>query len=257
MRRRNAVEFLRELSPEMLGYLFPGLEHPELFISYPTPTVDEDLCFCARFEDEVMPMAAPMPRKERKECRITAAPTEIRFSVPPKTVPEEEQLDPRTERILAEIRRLQEMYDVSIDELEVLLGYTVRLSPLHILKGGRIYMTDFDNREVRMPNISKALYFFYLRHPEGLRFKEIIDHKDELLHIYESISGRDDPEEMEKSIDLLVDPYGNALNVNASRIKTAFRNIVSDRVACFYYINGGAGDVKKVPLDRDLVIWEY
>ena len=62
---------------------------------------------------------------------------------------------------------------------------------------------------------------------------------------------------MEKSIAILVDPFGDALNVNASRIKTAFRNAVSDRIARFYYINGAAGDIKKVPLDRDLVIWEY
>lgn len=108
-----------------------------------------------------------------------------------------------------------------------------------------------------MPNVAKALFFLYLRHPEGLRFKDIANHKEELVRIYSSITGRDEPEEIEKSIDLLVDPFVNALNVNTSRIKTAFRNTVSDRIARFYYINGAAGDVKKVPLDRDLVIWEY
>jgi len=46
-------------------------------------------------------------------------------------------------------------------------------------------------------------------------------------------------------------------SVNASRIKAAFRNVVSDRIARFYYLEGAAGEVKKVPLDRDLVIWEY
>ena len=138
-----------------------------------------------------------------------------------------------------------------------MLGYTVKLSPIRITRGGKIFLSEYDDREVKMPNVSKALYFLYLRHPEGLRYKEIADHKDELLHIYENISGRDVPDEMEKSIDILVDPFGNALNVNASRIKTAFRNAVSDRIARFYYINGAAGDIKKVPLDRDLVIWEY
>ena len=64
-------------------------------------------------------------------------------------------------------------------------------------------------------------------------------------------------DEIEKSIDHLVNPLGNALNVAASRIKIAFRNVVSDRVARFYYINGGAREAKKVPLDRDLVLWDY
>ncbi|MBP5637432.1 MAG: hypothetical protein J6X25_07960, partial [Bacteroidales bacterium] len=241
------------MSPEVFAYLFPGWERPEPVMSLSeaiVPSEDDELCCGSRFESAIVPLDANMPMKARK-----ARPP--RFGAEPPAckapAPEEEPLDPRTEEILAEIRRLQDKYDVSIDELEILLGYTVRLSPLHITKGGRIFLANFDNREVKMPNISKALYFLYLRHPEGLRYKEIIDHKDELLHIYGSISGRDNPEEIEKSIDLLADPYGNALNVNSSRIKTAFRNAVSDRVARFYYINGSAGGITKVPLDRDLV----
>ena len=254
MSRRNAERFLHEISPEIFAYLFPGWEQPVMAPSLSemiVPSEEDELC-CNGFES--MPMAARMPRRARVAMKAQA--TRAAAAAPMPAL-DEEPLDPRTEEILAEIRRLQDKYGVSIDELEILLGYTVRLSPLHISHGGRINLTDFENKEVKMPNISKALYFLYLRHPEGLRYKEIIDHKDELLHIYESISGRDDPEEMEKSIDLLVDPFGNALNVNASRIKAAFRNAVSDRVARFYYINGGAGDIKKVPLDRDLVIWEY
>ena len=166
-------------------------------------------------------------------------------------------LDPRTEEILAEIRRLQEKYGVSIEELELLLGYTVRLSRLRIMRSGRLFLTDYDGVEVKMPNIAKALYFLYLRHPEGLRYKDVADHRDELLELYGGITGRDDPAEIARSIDLLADPFGNALNVNASRIKAAFRNVVSDRIARFYYLEGAAGEVKKVPLDRDLVIWEY
>ena len=258
MSRRNAEKFLHELSPEIFAYLFPGWEQPELVPSFSeaiVPSEDDELCCCSSFEAAIVPMEAPVPMAARK-ARTLKRSAEAPANKAPEA-PDDEPLDPRTEEILAEIRRLQQKYDVSIDELEILLGYTVRLSPLHITKGGRIFLADFDNWEVKMPNVSKALFFLYLRHPEGLRYKEIIDHKDELLHIYGSISGRDDPEEMEKSIDLLADPYGNALNVNASRIKTAFRNAVSDRVARFYYINGSAGGIKKVPLDRDLVIWEY
>lgn len=168
-----------------------------------------------------------------------------------------DKLNARTELLLAEIRRLQEKYHVSIDELESLLGYTVKLSPLRILRSGKMYLSYYNNTEIRMPNVAKALFFLYLRHPEGLRFKDVADHKKELVELYGNITGRDNPEEIEKSIDLLTDPFGNALNVNASRIKTAFRNAVSDRIARHYYINGAAGEIKKVPLNRDLVVWEH
>ena len=173
--------------------------------------------------------------------------------MPPEMNPD--ALDMRTEAILKEIERIQKEFGVSIDELEIMLGYRVTLSPLHISRSGKMFLVDFNNVEVKMDNVSKALYFLYRRHPEGLRFKDMTDHRDELVKIYGSVSGRDDLREMEKSIDHLVDPYGNALNVSSSRIKIAFRNVVSDRVARFYYISGAAGDVKKVPIDRDLVIW--
>ena len=262
MNQRKINRLLKELTPEIRAYLFPGLpepvESPGVFESMlkelPAPMAMYDMAMDAEAD-------APLHRRERKMAK-TAAPIFGRHKQAEAACreipdPDAEALDPRTEQILSEIRRLQEKYGVTIDELEVMLGYTVKLSPLRITRGGKIFLSDYDNKEVKMPNVAKALYFLYLRHPEGLRYKEIADHKDELLHIYEIISGRDIPEEIEKSIDLLVDPYGNALNVNASRVKTAFRNVVSDRIARFYYISGAAGDIKKVPLDRDLVLWDY
>ena len=270
MNKRKLHRLLSELTPAIRAYLFPGMPFEESYLEEASEEcyigevpVFYDMDMIA---DEAASAPAPLaaePEMEvvRKKSRsiFGRSPRMEKASIPEPTgaIPEEERLDPRTEQILDEIRRLQEKYDVSIDELEILLGYTVQLSQLHILRSGRIYLSAYDNTEVRMPNVAKALYFLYLRHPEGLRFKEIADHRDELVHIYSNITGRNDQEEIEKSIDLLVDPFSNALNVNASRIKTAFRNAVSDRIARFYYINGAAGDVKKVPLDRDLVLWDY
>lgn len=238
---------LRELTPEMREYFFPGLSSPApptdnhtlwyRVISCSTLVADK---ICAP-EPEPEPMMMPEVEPERK----------------PEPEVEEVLPDPRVQDFLKELSRIQEKYNISIEELEALLKYTVSLSHLHINRYGRITLSDFGNREIKMPNIAKALYFLYLRHPEGLRYKDIASHRDELLGIYRKITGRDDPEAIEKSIDLLVDPYGNGLNVNASRIKTAFRNAVDDRIAQFYYISGAAGEIKKVPLDRDLVIWEY
>lgn len=246
MNQRRIQRLLRELTPEIRAYLFPGWEEPEV----------------GSYAEEVSVLGDPQPMYEMGERPVfrSRRPGLARPSVRERSASAEsdpEALDPRTVEILAEIRRLQDKYGVSIEELELLLGYTVRLSPLRILRSGRLFLTDYDGVEVKMPNIAKALYFLYLRHPEGLRYKDVADHRDELLELYGGITGRDDPAEIARSIDLLADPFGNALNVNASRIKAAFRNVVSDRIARFYYLEGAAGEVKKVPLDRDLVIWEY
>ena len=274
-RRSKRIErLLGELTPDILSYLFPGYEREG------EPAVLSENRSAGRKKRRVGWLIGSIHydciQQDEKDVEAfegrSEAPAFLPYHAPEADrevaseavlFPEEAEesgevsLDPRTRAILSEILRLQEKYKVSIEEIEMILGYTVRLSPLHISPTGKIFLSEYDCREVKMPNVAKALYFLYLRHPEGLRYKEVADHKDELLRIYGRISGRDDPEEMEKSIDLLVDPFGNALNVNASRIKAAFRNVVSDRIARFYYLNGAAGDVKKVPLDRDLVLWEH
>ena len=281
MNQQDINQLLRELTPEVRDYLFPGLFGDDFFDkSFKT----NDCILYEKKDVRLFKGAALFPslKKEQKAPGIpTTATDQPRphfvpnyFPAPSKETtadifePEEEEeaeipdsdadkLNARTELLLEEIRRLQEKYHVSIDELESLLGYTVKLSPLRILRSGKMYLSDYNNTEIRMPNVAKALFFLYLRHPEGLRFKDVADHKKELVELYGNITGRDNPDEIEKSIDLLADPFGNALNVNASRIKTAFRNAVSDRIARHYYINGAAGEIKKVPLNRDLVVWEH
>ena len=37
----------------------------------------------------------------------------------------------------------------------------------------------------------------------------------------------------------------------------AFRDVVGDRIARFYYVDGRYGEPRKIALDRDLVIWDH
>ena len=240
--KRQAL--LEELTPEIMDYLFPGMTGIEHY----------EVCR----DDVFYGSIAPEPEMMAMKCSIALDRKPKPDPKPkPKPKPDPDRLDPKTKALLDEIERIQKKYGVSIEELEVIMGYKVTLSTMRITRQGGLFLQDFDFSEVKMDNVSKALYFLYLRHPEGIRFKEVSDHREELLGIYRSICGRDDPREIEKSINHLVNPLGNALNVASSRIKIAFRNVVSDRVARFYYINGSAGEVKKVPLDRDLVLWDY
>lgn len=176
-----------------------------------------------------------------------------------ENVEEREQilLDPRTQAILDAWEKIEREFGITIEALELLLGYKVKLSKLNITTSSKLFLTDFDNREVKMDDLTKVLYFFYLRHPEGARLKELHEYEDEILHIYSGITGRDDPEKILESVRNLLDPFGNNLNVSMSRIKKAFKDVVGDRIARFYYVSGSYGEVRKVALDRDLVIWEH
>ena len=168
---------------------------------------------------------------------------------------EEAPLDERTKAILDEIDGIKSKFGLSVDELIILINYKVQLSHLHISRAGKIFLSDF-GKEVKMDTRAQAFYFLFLRHPEGIRFKDMANYRDELLDIYWHLADRERAD-VEKTIDNLINPLGNEMNVCSSRIKAAFKNVVGEHVAKFYCIEGPAGDIKKVSLDRDLVIWEY
>lgn len=169
----------------------------------------------------------------------------------------EEEPDARTRAIIDAWESIERKFGITIDDLYVILRSRVKLSRLTITTSNRLYLTDFENKEVKMDDLTKALYYFYLRHPEGATLKELYEHEDEILKYYSGITGRDDYNRIRKSVKDLLDPYGNGRNVSISRIKKAFRNAVGDPVAGFYYVDGKYGGSRKVRIDRDLVIWEH
>lgn len=128
-----------------------------------------------------------------------------------------------------------------------------KLSRMIITKDYRILLPDYDNMEITMPTLSKVVYFFFLRHSEGMRFKEMIEHRDELLEIYYRLSNREDIDKLEQSIDELVDSTGNSINEKCSRIRKAFVGRFTDDLAKYYYICGQRMTSKRISLDRKLV----
>lgn len=177
------------------------------------------------------------------------------FEASPSYETKEEVVDERTQAILDEIDSITSRFGISVDDLILLLNYRVKLSRLQIFKSGRIKLADL-NKEIELDQRATAFYFLFLRHPEGIRYKDMVDYRDELMDIYWHLVDRERAD-VEKTIDNLINPLGNEMNVCASRIKAAFIKVIGEHVAKFYCLEGPAGDKKRVPLDRDLVIWEY
>ncbi|MBQ5529450.1 MAG: hypothetical protein IIT99_03255, partial [Bacteroidales bacterium] len=175
------------------------------------PEIDEEsILFSDTEENECNRVAAPLEaiRKENPEAARETA----------RETAREEAQDPRVQAILNAWEKIEREFGITIEDLQVLLGYQVKLSRLSITTSNRIFLTDFDNREVKMDDLTKALYFFFLRHPEGARLKELQDHEPEILRIYSGITGRDDPAKIRESVHNLLDPFANNLNVSLSRI---------------------------------------
>lgn len=112
-----------------------------------------------------------------------------------------------------------------------------RLSPLVITSDYRFLLPSYDNREVLMSPLHKALYILFLNHPEGIEFKALQDHRDELRSIYQHISNRTTSKTIDESIDRLINPLDNSVNEKCTRIKAAFAAIVDTYQLTYYAIS--------------------
>ena len=138
-----------------------------------------------------------------------------------------------------------------------------KLSRLVITDDYRFILADYNNTEVELQPVHKAVYLLFLNHPEGIEFKRLTEYREELLNIYMKTARWMDKEKIVESVDKLVDPLDNAINEKCSRIKKVFLDLMDEYRASYYIISGHtqkhiAGRVwyerlKVITLPRELV----
>ena len=140
--------------------------------------------------------------------------------------------------ILAEGRTDLLLKAISVPVLEQLRIEAARatLSHLIITEDCRFLLPDY-HKEVSLTPIHKAIYILFLNHPEGIEFKNLIDHREELLGIYQRMGSRMEQSKIEETVNRLVNPLDNAINEKCSRIKAAFLDLMDEYQADYYIIN--------------------
>ena len=143
-----------------------------------------------------------------------------------------------------------------------------RLSRMLITKDYRIILVDYDNKEVELQPVHKAVYLLFLSHPEGIEFKRLGEYREELTRYYMATAKLLDKEKIMEGVDHLVNPLDNAINEKCSRIKKVFLDMMDEYTANYYIISGHtqkrfAGSsriwyerLKVITLPRELVINE-
>ena len=131
----------------------------------------------------------------------------------------------------------------------------IKLSKLRITKDGTILLADYQ-KEVKMEPIVKAVYLLFLNHPEGIAFKYLPDYRKELTDLYQKIKPFGLTERAIRSIEDVTNPLLNSINEKCSRIRAAFLSEVDPSLLEQYIITGKGGEVKKILLSRDLVVWK-
>ena len=186
--------------------------------------------------------------------------------------PEEKAAQVKTlsTQLLAEGRTDLLLKAISVPVLEQLRIEAARatLSPLVITKDYRFLLPDYGNREVLLSPIHKALYLLFLNHPEGIEFKNLVDHREELFALYRNVGNRIDPDKITETVNRLTNPLDNAINEKCSRIKAAFSDLMDEYQADYYIINSHVKRhqgssmklwferLKIINLPRELVIYQ-
>lgn len=126
-------------------------------------------------------------------------------------------------------------------------------SKIVIRRGGRIYLPDYQNMEIKLPTLEKALYILFLRHPEGIYVSTLNEYRKELYNIYTRISTRGMLEDMKRRIDDMTNILNDQISIKFSRIKKAFTDALGNSLAEHYIIKGENAERKNIKLDRGLV----
>ncbi len=167
----------------------------------------------------------------------------------------EENSDDLIEEVKERIAKLRQR-GISQYILEQLIHPDDRLSRLVITKDYRILLPDYNDMEIKMEPLVKAVYLLFLNHPEGILFKCLPDYRQELAQIYVKLKPYGMSDRVLQSIEDVTNPLLNSINEKCARIRGAFVGQFDDHMARHYYVDGLRGEAKKISLPRNLVVWE-
>src|SRR5688572_25592831 len=95
-------------------------------------------------------------------------------------------------------------------------------SRMRIERNMKIFLTDYDNIEICLRPLERAMYFLFLRHPEGIMMSGLCDHRQELFEIYAALSENGDRADIKQRVDEMTNILSNSASEKISRIKRTF-----------------------------------
>lgn len=184
---------------------------------------------------------------------------DVRYSLKRSEVSADDLFDAESEALISEIKKhIEALRNKGINTmfLHTIIDEGERLSSLLITKDYRIFLPEYQNREIIMPALPKAVFILFLKHPEGIRFKDLADYHDELLGIYRALNPIGGTQRQLQSIQAITNPMSNSINEKCAQIREAFIKNFDDSLAKNYYITGKKGEPKRIALAPSLVVWE-
>jgi len=124
------------------------------------------------------------------------------------------------------------------------------VSNIHIDDNYRVLLPYFNNIEITLSHLTKAVYILFHNHPNGINIKELYHYKEELKDLYLNISNQLDFDKMTKSIEDIINPNSKSIYTHISRIKSAFYSVLDKTYADNYIIDSDyfGEDVKYISI---------
>jgi hypothetical protein len=168
----------------------------------------------------------------------------------------EEDVKDTIEALERNVERLR-LLGMPLSVIHEIIAKYETISRLRLTDDLRIILPDFNDREVKMGALYKAVYFLFLNHPEGIILQRLEDYHRELVNYYLQTSHREAlTPKMVDTINRLEYPGDNTINIVLSRIKAYFKATIDEHLAKYYYITGVPGEPYRIALDSSLIEWE-
>jgi hypothetical protein len=139
-------------------------------------------------------------------------------------------------------------------------GITGQLSRINIeIENSTIIFTDIGNIPVKLPAREMAFYLFFLWHPEGVEFRNLNRHYEELRNIYKRFSMEVPLPKFENSlVNMTKNELPNSKSWLVNSIKEKLEYTIGEEIAPFYIISRKPARRKGefihfIGLDRSLV----
>ena len=198
-------------------------------------------------------------KHDTEQSEEVAKEPNVRFHYKRREVSADDLFDAESEALISEIKKhIEALRNKGINTmfLHSIIDEGEHLSSLLITKDYRIFLPEYQNREIIMPALPKAVFILFLKHPEGIRFKDLADYHDELLGIYHALNPIGGTQRQLQSIQAVTNPMSNSINEKCAQIREAFIKHFDDSLAKNYYITGKKGEPKRIALAPSLVVWE-
>lgn len=130
-----------------------------------------------------------------------------------------------------------------------------KLSPIVVNSNTDIVLPHYDELNVKMPALHRAIYILFLcHHNDGIVLKDFDHYRNELMNIYSVVMPGRDEHLAQVTIDNLCNPLNNTLSEYISKINKRFKMVIKKQdIAEHYCIRGKRGEAYRVNISPELL----